>query len=527
MSNAPDHSAKYTGWLAVADRVARALFAGLGVAELAAIWRGDPPAERPNPRYRVHVQSLLFHIRPRTYPAASLRFTHTFRLGFLTVLFFIIEVVTGMMLMVYYVPSPDAAYESIWRIMSAVPFGEYVRDIHRLAAEAMVVTCALHMVRVFWTGSYKQQRVFTWITGVLLLILTLGLAFSGYLLPWDQLAYWAVTIGTSIAGAVPAIGPQLTILLRGAPDIGLDGLLRFYLLHILLLPTLVLILLSVHYYRVARIHGISLPAWVEERRGLPRQVYEQAMRKIDFLPGLLAHEVIWTLVVLLILLVAAVFWYDAPLEHHANPLRTPLESQAPWFFLWVQGLLKLGDKVVWGVLVTSSILAFLFGVPYLDPGPRRMIRSRLAIVAVGALLIVAIFVLTYIGTPRYGLPWQPAVHIGQELLPEEGKGLLRAMPFEQLQVGYYEVGVTEAAALPPELGRAFAEYARLVREAEAQGQLPAVRASMTIQDHQVNLRRVTLRIQWLGEDGQRNTYEQVAYIHRDRSAQAESPFETR
>lgn len=521
MSSASDRPTTHTHTEppSLADRAARALFAGLGLRELTAILRGDPPTERPNPRHRAHWLSMLLHIRPRTYPAASTRFTYTFRLGFLTVLFFVMEVITGVMLMVYYAPTPDAAYESIWRIMSTVPFGEYVRDIHRLAAEGMVITCVLHMARTFWTGSYKQERIFTWITGVLLLILTLGLTFSGYLLPWDQLAYWAVTIGTSLAGAVPVIGSQINILLRGAPDISADGLLRFYLLHIVLLPILTSVLISIHYYRVARIHGISLPAWVEERRDLTPDARQRATRKIDFLPNLLAHEILWTLVVLLVMFVVVIFWYDAPLERHANPLRTPLESQAPWFFLWVQGLLKLGDKVVWGILTPLVILALLFIVPYLDPGHQRMVRSRSIIIAAGALLVAAILVLTYIGMPSYGLTLQPAVHIGQSLIPEEGVGPLRAVPFEQLQVGYYEVNNIDLTVLPPELGHVFSIYIQLLQEAKADGDLPEAQASMVIQDHQADLKRVTLRIQWLGGDGQRKTYERVAYIHRNRVGQ--------
>lgn len=190
----------------------RAIAAGLSLEELRAMSRGEPPTERPNPRYLAHTTSLLLHIRPRYYRKASTWFTHTFRLGFLAVFFFMVEIFTGLILMVYYVPTPEGAYASILRLMSGVPFGELLRDIHRLAAEAMIIVVVLHMLRTYLTGSYKGERTFTWLTGVALLLVTLGLSFSGYLLTWDQLAYWAVTIGTSMAEAVPLIGQEVNLI---------------------------------------------------------------------------------------------------------------------------------------------------------------------------------------------------------------------------------------------------------------------------------------------------------------------------
>ena len=126
------------------DRLARGLAAGMGLAELRAMLRGDPPTARPNPRYRAHTNSLLLHLRPRSYAQASTRFTHTFRLGFFTTFFFFVEAITGLVLMLYYVPTPEGAYASIWRLMTRVPFGELLRDIHRLAAEGMVIFAILH-----------------------------------------------------------------------------------------------------------------------------------------------------------------------------------------------------------------------------------------------------------------------------------------------------------------------------------------------------------------------------------------------
>ena len=186
----------------------RAIMAGLSPAELHAMVRGEPPTERPNPRYLAHTVSFLLHIRPRTYLAGSTWFTNTYHLGFYSVFLFVVEILTGLVLMLYYVPTPDGAYASILRLHNAVLFGGLLRNLHRLAAEAMVAVSFLHMVRTYATASYKGQRSFTWLTGVLLLLLTLLLSFSGYLLPWDQLAYWAVTIGTSMVSAIPVVGPE-------------------------------------------------------------------------------------------------------------------------------------------------------------------------------------------------------------------------------------------------------------------------------------------------------------------------------
>jgi quinol-cytochrome oxidoreductase complex cytochrome b subunit len=323
------------------DHRVRIITAGLGLDELRAVVRGDPPTERPNPRYKVHTTSFLFHIRPRYYEKGSTIFAHTFRLGFFTAFFFFIELFTGLILMIYYSPSPERAYTSILEIMNRIPFGQLLRDIHRFGAEGMVIFTVLHMLRTFFTGSYKKDRSFTWLTGLVLLAITLALSFSGYLLPWDQLAYWAVTVGTSMADAVPIIGEQLNLLLRGAPDIGANGLLRFYLGHVVLFPLAAVLVISIHYYKVAREHSISQPAKFEEGN-VPAEVKKAAKQRIDLIPDLLTHEVFLVALGLLILVLApTIFGYHAPLESVANPNVTPQDTEAPWYFWWLQGMLKI------------------------------------------------------------------------------------------------------------------------------------------------------------------------------------------
>jgi quinol-cytochrome oxidoreductase complex cytochrome b subunit len=489
-------------------------------AELRAILRGEPPTEHPNPRYRAHVVSFLLHIRPRTYAYASTWFTHTFRLGFFSVFLFLVEAITGLALMFYYVPSPDAAYASILRLQGRVPWGEVLRDVHRLAAELMVAIVALHLLRTYLTKSYTGQRAFTWITGLALLLLTLLLTFSGYLLPWDQLAYWAVTIGTSMADGVPWIGAGLRDLLRGAAEIGGDGLLRFYQLHVVLLPLLTTVLLGVHYYRVARIHSISLPARVEEGN-LPVHERQAALRRVDLLPGLLIHEGVLATAATLALIVAAIFFYDAPLESHANPLKTPLEAQAPWFFLWVQGLLKLGSKSIMGVLVPTVCVLMLFLVPFIDRNPSRLWHKRPLALGLAAAALVGLGILTYGGTPSYGITLPPATAIAQALAPEEGLGPLHSVPFDDLPIGVYLVGETDPANLPPAFQGVLATYTQRINAARAAGALPDAQAFLIIQAWQQDLKRITLRIGWTDlPGGERRTYERNLYLHRQRNGEA-------
>ncbi|MBK8022498.1 MAG: cytochrome b N-terminal domain-containing protein [Chloroflexi bacterium] len=162
--------------------------------------------------------------------------------------------------MIWYTPSPEIAYSNMLAIMSNVPMGQFMRDLHRLGAEAMVLIVTLHMLRTFLTASYKKPREFTWFTGVVLAIATFFLSFSGYLLPWDQLSLWAVTIGASMVEAAPPeiVGTNLNLLFRGGPELGANGLLRFYLLHVLAVPAILFVFLGVHYYKVV-VHGHSLP----------------------------------------------------------------------------------------------------------------------------------------------------------------------------------------------------------------------------------------------------------------------------
>jgi len=535
--------------LKMLDNRVRIITAGMGLNELRAAMRGEPPTEKPNPRYKVHTTSFLFHIRPRYYDLGSTFFTHTFRLGFFTAFFFFVEFITGLILMVFYTPSPSEAYQSILELYSNVPFGGLMRELHRLGAEAMVIFTVLHMLRTFLTGSYKKERSFTWLTGVILLGLTLFLSFFGYLLPWDQLAYWAVTIGTSMADAAPLVGTQMNLLLRGAPDIGAGGLLRAYLLHVVLLPFAAILVISIHYYKVAREHGISLPARIEEGNISPEKK-KRAKQRIDFIPDLLTHEVFLTALGLAVIVISTVLFYSAPLESIANPQVTPLDTKAPWYFWWLQGMLKidpaslieglmarigitvelsrlLNSKQIMGIVIPTVLVGLLFSIPYIDRNPHRSVFKRPLAVAAGLTLVLVLVVLSYMGLPEYGIETPPATRIIQDMAPEEGLGPLREIPFEQLQPGYYEVNVTSPVNLCPEISfgcpeleSVFSNFTDRVNLAVEQGQMQDAQAILLIEDWQAGLRKVTPRIIWTDpETGETRVYERHIFLHTERGGE--------
>jgi len=547
------------------DRV-RIITAGLSIRELRAVMRGDPPTEKPNPRYKVITTSFVAHLRPRYYPQASTWFTHTYRLGFFTTFFFIVEVITGVILMVYYIPFPDQAYESILVIESNVFFGDLLRDLHRLGAEAMVIFSWLHLLRTYFTGSYKGPRTFTWLTGVILLLITAWLSFTGYLLPWDQLAYWAVTVGTSITESGPVVGPALNLLMRGAPDIGTGGLLRFYLQHVILFPLLAIALISIHYYKVSREHSISLPAVVEETERTPDQKKEDN-RRIDLIPDLLSHEVFLVSLGIFIMLVILYFrWFASPLETHANPQQTPLDTKAPWYFWWLQGLLKidpaaiiegmvnpifetfrlgfrlelsklLNSKFIMGLIVPPTLIIILLAIPYIDRNPSRLARKRPFAIMWGIAWVFIVIALSFMGTPQFGIETPPATRIIQDLAPEEGEGALRLIPYQELQQGIYVVGeeygpdlcptlsyqpdpegdVNNVVVGCPNLTAVFREFSEKLLAAEAEGELPDLNANITVEQVQYNLKRVTPQVEWTDpESGETKTYEHTYYLHQDR-----------
>lgn len=225
------------------------------------------------------VQNVFLHLHPVTIPVHAIKVKFTWCMGGITFLMFLVTIVTGVLLMFYYRPVGEYAYNDMKYLQFDVPFGMLLRNMHRWSAHGMVIAVWLHMLRVFMTGSYKKPREFNWAIGVLLLVITLFLSFTGYLLPWDQLAFWAVTVGTSMARATPILGhegpfhpsrdygpiPAITssndvrFALLGGTIVGPQALLRFYVLHCIFVPLIASVLIAVHFWRIRKDGGVSGP----------------------------------------------------------------------------------------------------------------------------------------------------------------------------------------------------------------------------------------------------------------------------
>lgn len=273
--------------------------------------------------------SLILHLHPRRVPAAALRFSYTWGLGGISATLALILALTGVLLMFRYEPSVDRAYASILALESEVMFGSLVRAVHHWAANFLVVTAFLHLVRVFLTGGFKKGRFGNWLIGIGLLLIVLVFNFTGYLLPWDQLSYWAVTVVTSMIDYVPVVGATLSRwMLGGASEVGQGALVNFYALHVAVLPGLMFAALGYHFWKVRKDGGISQPELPEGK----------AEVKVSTIPHLTQIEFA-ALTVALSAVVLFAMLVPAPLEALANPLHPPNPAKAAWFFAGVQELL--------------------------------------------------------------------------------------------------------------------------------------------------------------------------------------------
>jgi quinol---cytochrome c reductase cytochrome b subunit, bacillus type len=226
------------------------------------VWRSffrhGYPDSRKNQSLAVFTNVFL-HLHPVKVRRHALAIPYTWCMGGLSFFLFLVLTLTGTLLMFYYHPTTDLAYSDMKDMETVVVFGQLLRNMHRWAAHGMVITVFLHMARVFYTGSYKPPREFNWVVGVLLFFLTIMLSYTGYLLPWDQLAFWAVTVGYNIAAATPFIGNEVSYLLFGGYELGPNALLRFYVLHVVGFPVLAGFLMAIHFWRIRKDGGISGP----------------------------------------------------------------------------------------------------------------------------------------------------------------------------------------------------------------------------------------------------------------------------
>ncbi len=416
--------------------------------------------------------------------------------------------------MVYYVPTPESAYGSVIRLVTEVPYGWLLRDLHRLGGECMVVVVTAHLVRVFLAGAYLGSRQFTWVTGSFLLICTLLLAFSGYLLPWDQLAFWAVTIGTGMVETIPGIGSDVMLLLRGGPEFGADGLLRFYLLHIVILPTFMVGTLAIHYYRISRLHSVAISPKVQITQNNQQSSQHQ---KVPLFPHVVLLEVLISLLLITLLTLIVTFYYDAPLQHHADPNHTPVVTKAPWFFLWLQGALKLGDSFLIGICLPTGLIILLFALPYIPAIARLASHHMLSgiIVAIGAVLLVY---LSFFGQHSTVIEDNKVNALLEQIAPEESRSLFHNIAFDHLPQGVYEMNqnmVTEGA-----LGKVLFDIEKDISKIKKLNHFSKLEHVVIIEDWQSDLKRITLRFHWFNtESNEPVSSEKIIFRHNDNGVQ--------
>jgi cytochrome b6 len=315
-------------------------------------------------------------------------------LGGMTLFLFVIQVSTGILLLLYYRPSAEEAYESVQFLMAEVQFGWLVRSIHAWAANLMIFTLFVHLFSVLLLKAYRPPREVTWFSGMGLLGLAMGFGFTGYLLPWNELAYFATKVGTEITGAVPVVGPFAARLLRGGDEVTGATLTRFYGIHVAILPATAVALLGLHLYLVQR-HGMSVPPAVE-RQGRPPRV-------MPFVPNFLLRDIVGWLSALAILAVLAAY-LPAELGKKADPfLPAPAGIKPEWYFMFMFQSLKylpahiLGiEGEVVGILAFGLGGLFLLLIPVLDRRTARGEPSRL-FTWIGIAIIAYMIVLTYLG----------------------------------------------------------------------------------------------------------------------------------
>jgi len=416
---------------------------------------GRPTSDRA--RTQTVVQNFFLHVHSARIHEHSLKWSTTLGMGLLTMAFFLILTVTGILLMVYYKPAVATAYDSIKDIQYVVPTGRVMRNVHRWAAHGMVLMVILHMARVFYTSAYKPPREFNWTMGMMLFVITLALSFTGYLLPWDQLAYWAVTIGSNIAGSPRELTDAVGLTqhfdpggliregLLGAHFIGEEALIRFYTLHVMVLPIALCVVVGAHFWRIRKDGGLARPASTQPPPGgpgAPASASPQEAPSKSF--GLMAvvhgrtaatnQEIENTLpswprvfrieaAVAMVVLLGTVLlslWLDAPLKELANPEIPENPAKAPWYFLGLQELVSY-SAFMGGVVIPGIVVVGLALIPYLDreqedagvwfSGPRGR-RVALYSALYGVLLCVGVLAFTVrFGWLRSWFPHIPQIAI--------------------------------------------------------------------------------------------------------------------
>ncbi len=411
------------------------------------IWTWRPASERE--AGDAIVRNFMLHWFPAKVARESLSWGYSFWLGTVSAVLFLILTITGAVLMFLYVPSVERAYLSVKDLEFTVSFGWFLRGLHRIGAHLMVAFVFVHMVRVFLTGAYKngtatqQNRPLNWVIGVVLLLMTLLLSFTGYLLPWDQLAYWAITVGTNIASAAPVVGDAMRFILLGGNTIEQGTLIRFYVLHCFFLPLLVLALFSYHMWRVRKDGGLACvdKQALDQKREkvaptksktysllgitsgatvhVETSLVDEDQHTVPSSPTLTRRLALVTMVTLALSSVLTLL-FRAPLEAAANPAITPNPAKAPWYFLWLQELVTIttftvggytiNGALIGGIIIPGLLVAAAIAWPYFDKSSVRSVGvwfapERRKQNLIFLLVVAGILVFTIIGTYLRGPYW--------------------------------------------------------------------------------------------------------------------------
>ena len=339
-------------------------------------------------------QNLTRYLLPRNINA-------WYTLGAVLLTLFALQFATGILLLVYYNPTADEAFRSIQRIMNEVPFGWLIRTVHAVGANIIILALLMHMLSVLFMGSYKAPRELTWVAGFLLLLLSLGMCLTGYLLPWSQLSFWATTVATSSSGEIPLVGDIVLRFLRGGAMVGQPTLGRFFALHVMGFPLIFGLLVLIHLFCVRRV-GISRPPFGPEWRPPEPPVafrHEEHHGGIPFFPHYVAKDGA-TIAFFLALLLAVVFFapglFFPPASFEpADPFTTPRGIKPEWYFLWAYQTLKIFPNEFLGLAVQGIALILLLALPFLDRSPERRPARRPLFVSVyfiGIALFIALSV---------------------------------------------------------------------------------------------------------------------------------------
>lgn len=296
------------------------------------------------------IEKFILHLHPPKVDSRAIKFNRTFGMGGICALLFIILSLTGLILRFSYIPTVEHAYDSILGLKNNTIFGQFIRNLHHLSAKLMVLASFLHLLRVYFSQSIFKKRAENWIYGLLLFFLILASSFTGYLLPWDQLAYWAVTVITQIIEYIPIIGHPLANMVRGSETVDGNTLLNFYTLHTGIIPLLFTFIISMHFWLVRKAGGVAVPKQEEKQ-------------KVDVMPHLVSKEIMIASILIAGLFLISVF-YHAPLLEQANPLKSPNPSKAPWYFLGAQELLLHLHPFFSAIIIPFSAGLFFIGLPY-------------------------------------------------------------------------------------------------------------------------------------------------------------------